>query len=59
MWLKDLLPDYINDARIMAFEYSLEVDSGISTEIIQSLALKLLERILHESSEDVRFFDIN
>jgi hypothetical protein len=57
-WLKDFLPTYVPNARIMTFGYSLECD-GISAAEINEIAYKLLDQIAEKALADVSARDGN
>jgi hypothetical protein len=51
LWLKELLPDQLCDARIMSFGYSLKGKGIVAAEITDT-AVKLLDRLLVEREAD-------
>lgn len=55
MWLRDLLPDAIDEARILVYGYnSALLGSNTSVSSVKDFALDLLQRIMDDRIDQVR-----
>ncbi|KAF1993816.1 hypothetical protein P154DRAFT_57030 [Amniculicola lignicola CBS 123094] len=57
MWIKHLLPDYIEDPRVFAYDYTQGPQGDtvcLSVNVLKELAVKLLKRLLSQSTEKDR-----
>ena len=56
MWLRDLLPDAIEEARILVYGYnSALLGSNTSVSSVKDFALDLLQRIMDDRIDQVRY----
>ena len=56
MWLRDLLPDAIEQARILVYGYNSTVlGSNTSVSSIKDFALDLLQRIMDDRADQVSY----
>jgi hypothetical protein len=55
MWLKDLLPQKLPNARVMTFCYKATVLGNTSIAGVRDNARMLLERLLDEREDNVRY----
>ena len=56
MWLRDLLPDAIEEARVLVYGYNSTVlGSNTSVSSIKDFGLDLLQRIMDDRADQVRY----
>jgi hypothetical protein len=52
MWLTDLLPNRLNNPRIMTFDYKIPGEQGISEADISQISDQLLESLFEKRTPD-------